>query len=402
MKTPDYPIVEHKVLPPAPRRGLFGLLGPSRDPAELPAASASQVLVYRSGGEFHMDRGGLAKDDPVVVRADHVSVVDMARDVSVTVPMTIPSTDDVGFELRAGFACTVVDAVTVVREGRARATDFLTDYLNRYDRLSQFSQGLPLSAINQVREMVQSQIKAFVDLVPPQIDGMRITYLGTDVLTPTALSERREEMRTTRQQHESAKTRTENEHELHAMVTAHTKAIMGELSEAIQNDTINVVMMALAKEELSSTQVIQRISAERDQAIQREEQRLEAERADWRLRDAEKREDMLRHQTWSREDERARMEMRYQIAKTAIENNYMDGSLSTAEVVNFVDPALRPGAEQAIAEGVTTVEEADTLVVDDDAAPGAGGGGTGRDVSGNGGRPPVFRPTPVSEDDHDA
>lgn len=407
MKPPAYPIVEQKTLPPVPGRGLFSLRAPARTRSELPSIAASQARVYRSEGEFHVDQGNLRLDDPVVVRADHVSVVDMARDVEITVSMTIPSSEDVGFDVHTEFACTVVDAEMVVRDGRASASAFLRGYLNRYDRLHRLTQGLPLSEIDQVREKVQTQIKAFTDLVPPQVDGMLITYVGTDVLTPAPLSEHRATKRATQEEHEIEKdkhrvekTRTTNQQELDTISTDHTSSIMDKLGGAVQKDPINLVMMALARGELSSAEALQRIAAERDLAVQREEQRLEAERSEGRLRDADEREELLRHRTWAREDERARMEMRFQIAKTAIENNYMDGSWTTSDIVDFVDPALRPGTDQAITEGAAA-EEGNTIVVEADEVPKAAGG-TSRDGAEDGVRPPVFRPTPVSEDDHDA
>ena len=75
------------------------------------------MLVYRVDGDYLLDSARLRRGDDDVVRATHVSVVDMRSGAPVVVELSIPSRDAAEFAVHATFACTVTDPVAVVRDG---------------------------------------------------------------------------------------------------------------------------------------------------------------------------------------------------------------------------------------------------------------------------------------------
>ncbi|WP_150251115.1 hypothetical protein [Nocardiopsis deserti] len=402
----SYPVAEERPLGTPGRQGFLGLRGRRRDSSELPQASAHQVLVYRSGGDFHVDRGGIAPDDGRVVDADHVSLVDVSHDVSVVVDLSIPSLEDDDFEVRTTFSCTVLDPATVVSEGRGDAHRFLSGYMRRYDKLPQVAQHLRLEDINEVRGLVWSHVKAFIDLSPPEVRGMRIEYVGTEVLTPHSLRQVRGTWRTTRHEQEVEVARTEHDHLMKEKVTEHTHKIMAGLSEAVQNDTINAVMLALAEGRIDPTEVAHRITAERERVLAHQAQREDAEREE-RLRQQEcTREDRLRREAWAREDEHQMMQIRSQLAQTAIRENYVDGSMTTAQVVDFVAPEIFSSGAASIGGGRTRVEtesgEGPSAGARDYQETGEGGEpGTSGDAAADRPRGRRASTRGLSEDDHD-
>ncbi|WP_150241566.1 hypothetical protein [Nocardiopsis quinghaiensis] len=417
MRAPTYPVVDERALSAPSRQGFLGLRGRRRDPSELPRASAHQVLVYRGGGAFHVDKGGTALDDSRVVDADHVSLVDVSHDVSVVVTLAVPSMEDDDFEVRTAFSCTVLDPVTVVSEGRGDAHRFLSGYMRRYDKLPQVAQHLRLEDINKVRELVWSHIKAFIDLSPPEVRGMRIEYVGTEVLTPHSLRQVRSTWRTTRHEQEVEVARTDHDHLMKEKVTEHTRRIMDGLSEAVQDDTINAVMLALAEGRIDPTEVAHRITVERERALDREAERETAEKEERLRREEQQRADALRRETWDREDERERLRVRSELAQAAFKEHYVDGAMTTAEVVDFINPELLPlrtgatdGEEGSAGSGRAADAELETGSGPEASADGQAvrpRGGPGARTRADASAGPVSKghrryAEGLSEDDHDA
>jgi hypothetical protein len=431
MNAPTYPVVEERALGAPGRTGFLGLFGRRREASEIPVAAAHQVLVYRSGGSFHVDKGGMALDDNRVLEADHVSLVDVGYDVLVDVGLSVPSAEDDDFAVRASFACTVQDPVAVVSEGRGDAHRFLSGHLRQYDKLPQVTQDLRLEDVNQVRALVRSHVRAFVDLAPPEVRGMRIAFVGTQVETPASLRKSREDRRTTAHDHEMERTRTLHEYDLKQMVTDKTREIMRGLSESVQDDTIKAVMFALAQGDIGPAEVAQRITHERERVLFHEEKRAEAEREERRLREERDREErrmreerdhevVRRRETWEREDQLTRARLRAELAQTALRHNYMDGPISVSEVVETIHSELfatpgeqvAPGGAEAVEGGVV---DGDVVVEADTDGP-AGPEGTGERPGAHAAEPArTDEPSPaprerggprfgeaLSEDDHGA
>jgi hypothetical protein len=182
--TEPYPIVEQRPLDPAQTKGKFFWRKEYREHGELPRPNAHQVFVYRVDGEYVLDSAQRRLDEEQVVRATHVSLVDLTRDAEVIVELAIPSAEADDFTMRVTFVCTVTNAVSVVREGRGDAQTLLRAYLKSHHRIFELGLEYRLLQINDVRRDVNAQVKAFTTLKPPVISGIAVELRSVEVLTP--------------------------------------------------------------------------------------------------------------------------------------------------------------------------------------------------------------------------
>jgi hypothetical protein len=181
-----YPVVHSRFLDEAPSRGLFGLGRRRREQADLPRADAHVVWVYRVGGRHVVSHGELPPDDDTVVRADSVSLVDLTRDVPVTVDLTIPSAEASDFTVRATFDCTVTDAKQVVRENVDAGRAVLA-YLRRDSKLGQLAMDLRISQVNDLRREAAARVRAYTEVREPGVPGLSVRFSRVEVLTPKEL-----------------------------------------------------------------------------------------------------------------------------------------------------------------------------------------------------------------------
>jgi hypothetical protein len=180
-----YPIVEMRELHEAQRRGPFNLLSPRRGPSELlRPKEGHHVLVYKVEGRFLHDNVSLGERDELVVKASHVSVVDMRRNAPVEVAFDIASADGSTFKVVVTFGCTVTDPVQVVREGLTDPQDILLTYVKSHHNAMQMGLDFTLSQINEVRRYVDAQLTAYKTVNPPFIDGLDVQMASVEVLTP--------------------------------------------------------------------------------------------------------------------------------------------------------------------------------------------------------------------------
>ncbi|WP_158842484.1 hypothetical protein [Saccharothrix deserti] len=187
--TRQYPIVEHRTLDPTAGRGPLRVGRRRRDLAELPKPAAHEVMVFRVDGDYFVDAGRLGLADEQVVRAAHVSVVDLGRDVPVVVSLRIPSAEAADFTVRVTFTCTVLDPVAVVRDGLEHAETLLTSYLTGHHRTFELGLEHRLSEINEVRRVVAAQVRAFTEVRPVVVRGVAVRLASVEVLTPDELVE---------------------------------------------------------------------------------------------------------------------------------------------------------------------------------------------------------------------
>ena len=266
--TSRYPITGGGPLDPAPKRGVFGWGRRFRDGGEVPKADAHQVLVYRVGGDYLVDRGQRGLGDEQVVNATHVSVVDMRRSAPVVVELPIPSRDASVFTMRVTFACTVTDPMMVVREG-IDATSILMSYLKSHRRIFELGLGYAVEDINDVRRDVNAQVMAYVTVKPPAIPGMAVSMASVEVLTPQELIKLEQDSRAQRHSH-----RLENEQRR----LRHRLETSGELESQELADLRARYQRDSEYEKLRHDQLL---GTER----QRHEQFLEAERSEFRRRE---------------------------------------------------------------------------------------------------------------------
>ena len=184
-----YPIISQTQLKEAERRGLWKMRGPSRAEAEIPRLNPHEVRVFRVDGHFVVDDGRHKRDDNRVVNATSVSVVNMRRGADVAASFEIDSQDAAKFTVQVNFTCSVIDPITVVRDGQHDASDSLLAYLKGYQPLFELGLKHSLTDINTVRREAGMHVKAYMMMSPPQIPGMAITLANVQVMTPVELAE---------------------------------------------------------------------------------------------------------------------------------------------------------------------------------------------------------------------
>jgi hypothetical protein len=183
---PPYPIVAQYELDDPERRGPLGLVKRRKD---IPKIKPHEVLVWRVGGRYIVDRRELRAHDDTVLRASSVSVVSVRPDTEVGVSFTIDSQDAAEFTVKVTFICSVLDPVVVVRDGQVNAADALIAYLRGYQDLFNLGLEHPIREINKLRTEMAIQVRSFMTLRPPKIPGMAITSATVQIQTPAVLAD---------------------------------------------------------------------------------------------------------------------------------------------------------------------------------------------------------------------
>jgi hypothetical protein len=209
-----YPIISQQTLKEPPRHGLLNMRSPRRADDEVPALNPHEVLVYRVDGKFIVDDGRRRPDHNQVVNASSVSVVNMRRRADVDVSFTITSKDAASFTVQVNFTCSVVDPVTVVKDGQTNASESLLAYLKGYQPLFEVGLVHPLAEINVVRRKAGLHIKAYMTICPPEIPGMLIDLANVQVMTPQEVAEHEERRRREGREQDLAAERLQHEHDL--------------------------------------------------------------------------------------------------------------------------------------------------------------------------------------------
>lgn len=185
----DYPIISQKSLSKAPRGGLRHLGMRSRADSELPLPSPHEAVVYKSGGSYVVDDGRSRTSDDHVVNATNISVVDMRENAPVTVQVSISSASAGEFAVQVTFLCTVRKPEEVVEAGLKDLADPLTQYVMRHQPLLHAGESREFDEINIVRRDVTAEIRAYVEGRPPRFRGVDVKLGSVQVLTPEELSD---------------------------------------------------------------------------------------------------------------------------------------------------------------------------------------------------------------------
>ncbi|GAA4198577.1 hypothetical protein [Microbispora amethystogenes] len=183
-----YPIVQQQTLEPVMKPSF--LQAARRSVSDLPRTLPHQVLVFKHGASLvRGDERYIHGNEPHVLEATSVSVVDMTVGRAVTVQVPIKSAGATEFTVSATFACTVRDPEAVVRDGHQDVAGALTNYLCAHQRL--FELGLPyeLDAVEQVRGDVAAQLYAYCTMTPPLVSGMEIVLSHVHVAKPEEVAQ---------------------------------------------------------------------------------------------------------------------------------------------------------------------------------------------------------------------
>lgn len=363
-----YPIIEQRSLDPSKKRGFLGLGKRFRNGDELPNPNAHHNLVYRVDGQYVLDNTELPLDAPQVTNATHVSLVDMTRDAAVMVQLDIPSADASSFTMQVTFVCTVNNPITVVREGLLSADVRLRAYLKSHRKLFELGLDYPVSQINEVRRVVNAQVKAFSTIQPLVIPGMSIEIASIEVLTPDELVTFEKSRRDLRRDHELTAERQHygqtleydrerhgqrmttdarrHEQSLEAEKRAFERDEFNELMDVIGGNPHNALLLAYAAGELGSEALFSKLMAEqqRQQEIERADRRSEIERAredrklelelareDRRWKWEKKlqrvtatREDDLRKEQWERDDKHRQQAVNLDVIRELAKRGHLD------------------------------------------------------------------------------
>ncbi|GLZ34478.1 hypothetical protein Lesp02_66650 [Lentzea sp. NBRC 105346] len=178
-----YPVVTQRTLDPVrPRRFRFGKGRRVRD--ELPRPAAHEALVFHVDGDHVADTGRLGPDDDVVVRATHVSVVDVRPDTPIEVRVAIRSAQADPFIALIRFTCSVEDPALVVKDG-LDARKRLHAGISHHQPLFELGLCHPLSRRAEVRRAVSAQLRALFEVSPVVLPGMRAALAGVELVTPS-------------------------------------------------------------------------------------------------------------------------------------------------------------------------------------------------------------------------
>ncbi|MGW6845683.1 hypothetical protein [Streptomyces sp. NPDC054958] len=200
----SYPLVEERVLAPAPRTGRRFWNQPTRSYDELPRVCAHEVLVYRTGDQYLTDHGVRGPGDETVLNAGSVTVVDCRTAVPVTVGTDVPSAETDGFTVQVAFHCTVTDPVAVVREGVVDVESRLLGYLRALPGLTDVTQEWPLEKGKEVSRRLTARLISYLEMEPPRIAGLSVGDPYLTVLTPQEFAD---------QQRRADEERREREHD---------------------------------------------------------------------------------------------------------------------------------------------------------------------------------------------
>ncbi|MFD4642712.1 hypothetical protein ACFWN2_35755 [Lentzea sp. NPDC058436] len=206
-----------------------------REPDELPKPAAHEMLVFRVDGEYVPDYGRLGPRDEQVVRASHVSLVDMSRDAPVLVAVSIQSGEASAFTVHVTFTCTVNDPVVAVRDG-VNAAVVLHSYLTSHQRLFELGLARKFSDINEVIRDVSAQVRAYFEVRPITVPGMTIGLAGVEVLTPQELVEFEKTVRDKEREHVLALKQQAQAHRL-VYESERDDQTLGEVRRRHRNET---------------------------------------------------------------------------------------------------------------------------------------------------------------------
>ncbi|NUP45171.1 MAG: hypothetical protein HOY76_51160 [Streptomyces sp.] len=210
----NYPLVEQREYGRPEKRGGLMKKRVMRDEGELPRLAPHHVRVFRVGAEYVEDHGQLHVEDPVVIGASSVTVVDRRVEVPVVVETRIPSAEAGDFTVRATFYCTVTDAKAVVRDGVTDVEALLLSHLREVPGLTEDGSDQPIMNSAAVRERIDARLTAYHEMRPTVLSGLRARHGLIEVLTPAELAQHIAQLEKERWEQQQQQRREEREQQL--------------------------------------------------------------------------------------------------------------------------------------------------------------------------------------------
>ncbi|GAA3146892.1 hypothetical protein [Nonomuraea roseoviolacea] len=185
----SYPVISQIPLDPVAKQGF--LSKPRRLISSLPRQLPHQRLVFEYDGTFVLGDRRLRGDEPHVLHAASVSVVDVARDHPTTIQVPINSSGAHDFTVAIQFRCTVDEPIEVVRAGLTDVTEHLITYIQGYPKLFELGRNKRLHEVHELWTLVHAQVKAYTTVVPCVLPGMTAEFAGLNVYAPDEIAQGR-------------------------------------------------------------------------------------------------------------------------------------------------------------------------------------------------------------------
>ncbi|MER6827474.1 hypothetical protein ABT352_15955 [Streptosporangium sp. NPDC000563] len=222
-----YPVISQVSLDPVARQGF--LSKPRRPISSLPRQLPHQRLVFEYDGTFVLGDRRLHGDEPHVLHAASVSVVDVTKDHPTTIRVPINSSGAHDFTVSIHFRCTVDEPIEVVRAGLTDVTEHLVTYVQAYHKLFELGRGHGLHEVHELWTLVHAQVKAYTTVVPCVLPGMTAEFSGLNVHAPDEIAQGRRHYETSlhniRGEHglRDVKRKLDRDYELDEQDYLHTK-----------------------------------------------------------------------------------------------------------------------------------------------------------------------------------
>ncbi|NEW44748.1 hypothetical protein [Nocardia cyriacigeorgica] len=280
-----YPILEQQNLSIVPRRGLRKRTRPR---GETPEPNAHEILVFRVNGRLLVDNGQWGSSHSNVIKATHVSLVDMSLDAPVVVELALPAADAAEFTVQVTFECEVTEPIVVVRNGRVDARSFLEGHLRSIRGFVEIGHKFRLDQVADMRAELNQWLGVFATEAPISEPGMRIKPVSVEVMMPAELADferrRRELRRSTTLNAEGsglvyalARILQDHDHTLRDLKQKHDHTLESNLGnhrliqlhkqlDAVGHDEVRAAHLALVSGDISSADLAAqlRTAAERD------------------------------------------------------------------------------------------------------------------------------------------
>ncbi|MEU8108388.1 hypothetical protein AB0C18_32225 [Nonomuraea muscovyensis] len=185
----SYPVISQIPLDPVAKQGF--LSKPRRPISSLPRQLPHQRLVFEYDGTFVLGDRRLRGDEPHVLHAASVSVVDVAKDHPTTIQVPINSSGAHDFTVAIQFRCTVDEPIEVVRAGLTDVTEHLITYIQAYPKLFELGRSKGLHEVHELWALVHAQVKAYTTVVPCVLPGMTVEFAGLNVYAPDEIAQGR-------------------------------------------------------------------------------------------------------------------------------------------------------------------------------------------------------------------
>jgi hypothetical protein len=216
-------------------------------------------VVLQIADEFRIVRGQLDRFDETVLEATAMWVIDM-RDYHGSISFDLPGkTGADNFEINILFSGRVEDAVVVAQRSGGPIEQALEGYFRSNPELGNLASDYESKDIGELRAILNAEIKAVAQMLPPRIPGVEVSVSGLSVKTPDELEKFdtavRDEVRKRKREKASSKFRRRQARVMEEFIegdaaeTARKIALLGVQHGEVKFSDVVEIQQKLAQEE---------------------------------------------------------------------------------------------------------------------------------------------------------